>query len=164
MNELRMVYTELPPSSNKIYFQGTRLTRYAKEYAERFSEWVRKTHLHEIMQLDPTSLYELHLWFYFENVENEAFYKDGPTYIWKEKVNGKLTGRTEERRRSPWAKFDLTNRIKLLEDCVRDAVDIDDSQTFEAHQYKRCDPKNPRVEILLRAIPDPSLIGLKKRE
>ena len=34
---LHVVYPELPPSSNKIYFQGTKLTRTAREYAEAFA-------------------------------------------------------------------------------------------------------------------------------
>lgn len=172
MNELRMVYRELPPSSNSIYVKGTILSSKARAYGERFAAWAIQNHGPELLQLGTLhqeALYSIELWFFFESLVNEAYYSEGPTYVWEEKVKdkktGKLvkTGKTEVRRRSPWKKFDLTNRVKLLEDCVRDAVDIDDSQTIDAHLFKRQDAEAPRVEIILRPFADLSPLGLAKR-
>ena len=147
MKVLKMVYGELPPTSNKIYFRGTILTKTAREYAERFSMVISREYLPAINQLDPNALYAVHLHFYFETVVN-ATYNDPDTPASK-------------RAKSRYKRFDLTNRIKLLEDCVRDALAIDDSQTFIACQEKHMDPRNPRVEIYIHEV-SPSLFGIPK--
>lgn len=145
MNVLKIIYGELPPSSNKIYFRGTILTKKAREYAERFSLQVAREYLPAISQLNPEALYGLHLHFYFETVVNWTF-RDMKLPVSK-------------RAKSRYKKFDLTNRIKLLEDCVRDSLAIDDSQTFVACQEKHMDPTNPRVEIFIHEV-QPTLFGV----
>lgn len=145
MQVLKIVYGEIPPTSNKLYFRGTILTKVAREYAERFAMVVAREHLPAINQLNPEALYAMHLHFYFETVVNDSF------------RNPKVPA--SKRAKSRYKKFDLTNRIKLLEDCVRDALAIDDSQTFVASQEKYMDPKNPRVEIFIHEV-DPTLFGI----
>lgn len=145
MKVLKIVYRELPPSSNKLYFKGTILTKVAREYGERFSMVVAREYLPEINTLDPNALYGVHLHFYFETVVNDSY------------NNPKVPA--SKRAKSRYKRFDLTNRIKLLEDCVRDAIAIDDSQTFIASQEKHMDQKDPRVEIYIHEV-DPSQFGI----
>ena len=145
MKILKIVYGVLPPSSNKIYFRGTILKKEAREYAERFAMVVSREHLPEISEMDPDALYAVHLRFFFETVVNLSY------------NNPKVP--LSKRAKTRYKKFDLTNRIKLLEDCIRDALAIDDSQTFVASQEKHMDPINPRVEIYIHEV-EPSMFGV----
>jgi Holliday junction resolvase RusA-like endonuclease len=144
LNELAIEYDVLPPSSNHIYFRGTTLTREAREYAERFAHHVRK-HLPDVMNLDSEAIYHVELYFHFQGVENFSY------------KNPKVAPSKQAKFR--YKRFDLDNRIKLLVDCLRDAVGIDDSQIFAFTQVKLCDPLRPRVEIILRRV-SPNLFGL----
>lgn len=134
---LHIVYPELPPSSNKIYFRGTILTRKAREYAERFQYYVTRNYLHLINQLrvGETTVFTVGIHFYFEELTNKSWHNP--------KVPEKKRAQTR------YKKLDLSNRVKLLEDCIRDSLGIDDSLTFEMHTLKSQDPKNPRVEIFV---------------
>lgn len=142
---IHIIYPKLPPTSNKLYFQGTRLTGAAREYAEQFAHFVAKNYLHLITQMNPDAVYEISLDFYFETVVNSSF--KNPSI--------KPSKQAQDR----YKRFDLSNRIKLLEDCVRDAIGIDDSRTFEMHQRKLHDPLNPRVEIFINET-NPSYYGV----
>jgi Holliday junction resolvase RusA-like endonuclease len=142
---LSIVFTVLPPSSNKIYFRGTTLTRTAREYAETFAAHAAQYYGAEINKLNTSSLFAIHLRFYFETVVNATW--NNPDV--------KPSKRSKER----YKRFDLDNRIKLLTDCIRDAIDIDDSRVFAASQEKHMDPLNPRVEIMVHEV-DPSLFGV----
>jgi Holliday junction resolvase RusA-like endonuclease len=135
---LHIAYPVLPPTSNRIYFQGTKLTRHAREYAESFAAYAAQNHLSEIMKLDRTALFAVHLRFYFETVVNETW--NNPTV------------KPSKRAKDRYKRFDLDNRIKLLTDCVRDAIDIDDSRIFAGSQEKHMDPTNPRVEIFVHEV------------
>lgn len=143
---LRIVYDELPPTSNKIYFQGVRLTRHAREYAERFSYHVTRQYLHAISDLNKDAVYAVHLRFFFDELENTSF--NNPSVA------------PHKRAKSRYKKIDLSNRIKLLEDCLRDFLGVDDSQTFAASQEKHQDPGHERVEIYVQEV-DPELFGLR---
>lgn len=144
---IHVVYPHLPPSSNKIYFRGTILTKHAREYAEEFSRYFATTHGHQVLDVNPDLLYALHLHFFFPTLINEGWVqrdKDG-----------------KRKAKSPYKKIDLSNRIKLLEDCIRDAIGVDDSHTFAASQEKHHDPINPRVEIFIHPV-DPDTFGIPK--
>ena len=147
MDVLKIVYPELPPSSNKIYFRGTILTTKAREYAETFSMVVTRQYLPQINRLRPDALYAVHLRFYFETVVNDTFRNPAV--------------KPSKQAKTRYKKFDLTNRIKLLEDCIRDAIGVDDSQTFVASQEKHMDPSFPRVEIFIQEV-DPALFGARR--
>lgn len=142
---LHIVYRELPPSSNKIYFRGTILTRKAREYAERFSFTVTREYLHLLNDIDPSKIYAISIHFYFESVLNETF--NDPRVP------------EQKRAKTRYKKVDLSNRVKLLEDCVRDAIGVDDSHTFEMQTVKLMDRTNPRVEIFVRDV-DPRDYGI----
>jgi len=51
--------------------------------------------------------------------------------------------------KSPYKRMDVGNRRKLLEDCVAEAVDIDDSLSFRLELVKLVADDTPRVEIFL---------------
>lgn len=130
---LKMVFPQLPPSSNNIYIKGSILKAPARKYAEDFAKFAAQNHLHEISQMNADGVFALHLRFFFDTVVNETW--NNPNV------------KESKRAKSRYKRFDLSNRIKLLEDCIRDALDIDDCQTFAASQEKHQDPSNPRVEI-----------------
>jgi hypothetical protein len=144
---LHIIYPEIPPTSNKIYFRGTILRKEAREYAERFAHFVAVNHLPQIMTMNPDGLFMLSLHFYFDNVLNETW--NNPEV------------KPSKRAKTRYKRMDLSNRIKLIEDCVRDAISIDDSQTFEGQQTKNYDPSNPRVEIFVAEV-DPAWYGIPK--
>ncbi len=101
----------------------------------------------DILEMDRDSIYALHLRFFFKSLENARW--NDPTCP------------PSKRPKSRYKRIDLSNRIKLLEDCVRDALDIDDSQTFAASQEKHQirDGEEERVEIIIQRT-DPALFGL----
>lgn len=144
---LRISYPIIPPTSNKLYFRGTQLTAVSRKYAEDFSKFAMQRHGAEILEMDSKSTYALHLRFYFLSLVNSKWNdpKCPPS----------------KRPKSRYKRIDLSNRIKLLEDCIRDALDIDDAQTFAASQEKhQCMQGEPeRVDIIIQRV-DPSLFGL----
>lgn len=147
MDTIHIIYEELPPSSNHLYIRGTTLTRQAREYKSGFKQFVvQKVGLHNIMELDPKALYHVHLEFYFETVVNKSF--------------NDLSLPPSKRAKSLYKKFDLDNRIKFLSDCVRDAISIDDCQTFASSQEKHQDPVRPRVEITVSKIHNTAQFGI----
>ena len=135
---LKMVYPVLPPTSNKIYFRGTILKKEAREYAERFSYQMTRDYLHLLNEIDPLAIYSISLLFFFESLLNESF--NNP------KVPEKKRAKTR------YKKLDLDNRVKLVADCTRDLLGVDDSHTFEMLTVKAVDKSNPRVEIYVRDV------------
>jgi Holliday junction resolvase RusA-like endonuclease len=142
---ITMVYPVLPPTSNRIYFRGRQLTATAREYAEGFSKFAAQNHLHELSKLNPQGVFAIHLRFYFAELVNASW--NNPHVKPSKRAKGR------------YKKLDLDNRIKLLTDCVRDAMDIDDSRIFAASQEKHQDFIQPRVEITIQEV-DPSLFGV----
>lgn len=145
---LQIDYPIIPPTSNKLYFKGTMLTAVARKYGEDFSKYVMQNYGSEILEMDTQSVYALHLRFFFEQLQNARW------------LDPKCP--PSKKPKSRYKKIDLSNRIKLLEDCVRDALDIDDSQTFAASQEKhQVRPGEPeRVQIVIQRV-DPSWFGLE---
>lgn len=145
---LTISYPEIPPTSNKLYFKGTQLTAVARKYGEDFSKFMMQNHGAEILEMDKGSVYALHLRFYFKVLVNV-------------KWNDPKTP-PSKRPKSRYKRIDLSNRIKLLEDCIRDALDIDDAQTFAASQEKhQLQPHEDqeRVDIYIQRV-EPRLFGL----
>jgi Holliday junction resolvase RusA-like endonuclease len=141
--QILIVYPKLPASSNRLYFKGTRLTAEARAYAEAFSYYVVREYLPQISQLNRKGVYALHLRFYMSNLVNDSYFA----------TKGK-------RAETPYKRVDLSNRIKLIEDCIRDAISIDDCQTFAASQEKYQVPEGQeRVEILVQEI-EPTQFGV----
>jgi len=136
---LKIVYPGLPPTSNKIYFRGTQLTAKAREFAESFAMYSAQHHTHEITRMNRDGIYAVHLRFFMELVN----------LSWN---NPEVA--PSRRAKERYKRIDLDNRIKLLTDCVRDAIDIDDSRFFAGSQEKHHDPDptQSRVEIYIQEI------------
>jgi len=134
----------MPPSSNNIYFNiqggGRGLTGEARSWKKKATtEIINQNQLQFAKALDPNVKYELVLHFYFEQIENKGcneFFTKG----------AKAGQRKAETR---WKRMDLSNRIKLVEDALKDAIAVDDSSTFIHTLVKDEDPKEPRVEVTL---------------
>ena len=121
---LYMEFSQLPPTSNKIYFKGTILRTEARKYAEWFAAEARR-YLPLISQMNDQGIFALHLRFYMTLLNASKTAKDR------------------------YKKIDLSNRVKLIEDCVRDAIGIDDSHTFRATQEKRHEPDESKHRVLV---------------
>jgi hypothetical protein len=87
--------------------------------------------------------YELTLAVFLEKIENKGW----------------SNGAAENR----YAKIDVTNRIKLIEDTVADAVGVDDRHNFRLSLEKHCDPDHPGLYVILTEISEKE-IGLTKEQ
>jgi hypothetical protein len=160
------VYPGLPPTSNKLYIFGNKLTGPAREFKENFKSYVQQTYGHQISELEepnqkaedgvtdlrtrnPNLVYALTL----------TFYMDCLNGTWSDASVPK-----SRRAAFRFKKADLSNRIKLVEDCIKTALDIDDSLTFASTQMKVHDPGNERVQFEIvvadtRAFSIPLVLG-----
>lgn len=140
---------EMPPTSNNIYANqrggGRVKTTEARSWQNRaVKEIMRQSKLGIQDEFDPTRMYWMDLHFFFEAVINKG---------WDERwTRGKKKG--QRKADTKWKRIDLGNRLKLLEDTVKNAVGVDDSATFVLHLIKDCDPENPRVEVGLFSMPE----------
>ena len=142
MRRVVKVTLEMPPTSNHIYTKapggGRMLTRLARSWKKKaVGHMVRDSGLGFQDGLDPNKRYWVEFVFFFEAVENKGwneFYK-----------KGEKEGQRKAAMR--WKKIDLSNRVKLLEDSVQEAVGVDDSATFAQVLQKNVDERDPRVEV-----------------
>lgn len=155
---LSIWYPELPPTANKIYYMGSRLRENAREYRERFKMHVSQNYLHmfqdmpqpnaqakdpktgdliDVKTVKPNLVFGLQLFFYMDLMTSwgdEKVYKS-------------------QRARFRFAKTDLSNRIKFLEDCFKWSVGIDDSLTFVSQQMKIHSPDKQGVMLNYFVVP-----------
>lgn len=139
MSTLFLTYNRLPPSSNRIYVKGRILTAEAREYGESFSEHMRD-YLPKFMDINPASLYGLHLRFFMSNLLNETY--------------GDMKLPPSKQAKDRYKRIDLDNRIKLITDCVRDAISVDDSHFFSGSQEKHYvrNELEERVDIYVQEV------------
>lgn len=149
---LEIWYPEMPPTSNLIYFKGTRLTEKARDYRERFKMYVVQNYLHQFGEMpqpnklvkspetgdmipieteEPNLIFGLQLVFYLDLLTS-----------W-----GVANIPASRRAKFRFKKVDLTNRIKFMEDCFKYSMDIDDSLTFESTQRKIHSPDREAVYL-----------------
>lgn len=163
---LNIWYPELPPTSNKIYFKGTMLTTKARAYKESFKMYVQQNYGHELSELVEPNLKKMVL-----NVkqkdgtvrnEEQDFETKYPNMVFGLSLTfytNWLTSWDDQsvapshRAKFRFKKIDLTNRVKLLEDCFRDAVGVDDSLTFWSTQRKVHSPDKDAVLIEYYTVP-----------
>lgn len=165
---IKMVFPILPPTSNHIYFRGTILTSVARKYAEDFAKYAAQHHLHEINEMNPKGVFALHLDFFFDKLENQTWFDATEQERTQGYVTRKVTVvengvKKKELKQVPllrYRRLDLDNRVKLIQDCVRDALDIDDSQVFASSQEKHQDPGKERVEIVVQELSNGKQFGL----
>jgi Holliday junction resolvase RusA-like endonuclease len=116
------------------------LSSKARQFKIRAMQEIQKDGKLALLNLKKNVPYELKLIFFFEKVLNKTS-KFGNRY----------------------KKMDLTNRIKLIEDTLSEAIGLDDSHNFRTIFEKHCDPKNLGIKITLQEIPERE-IGLTLRE
>lgn len=123
---VRVALPFLPPSVNKLFSTvRDRGTGALKRVLTSHARRVRKLILAMVHgRLDPARLYELSV-----TVHLRAFTADGSV-----------------------RKVDLTNRVKFLEDCLCQALGIDDSQVFRVVLAK-LDAEEEQTVIELRPLP-----------
>lgn len=127
---IHMTLPWLPPSANHAYanIRGTNkrvLTTEGKSFKTRTTVYLAQTYPKELTFFKPDKLYILKFVFFFEQLENAG---------WPKKAL------------SRYKKIDVSNRLKLLEDALKDAAGIDDSQHMGLILVKKQDLKE-RVEI-----------------
>jgi len=137
---------QMPPTSNNIYttVRNRRIkTTEARSWQTRaVKEIMRQSGLSIQDEFDQDRMYRLDLHFYFDRVINKG---------WSERyLKGPKKG--QRKAENKWKKIDLGNRLKLLEDTVRNAVGVDDSSTFILHLVKGCDPGKERVSVQMYSI------------
>lgn len=51
-------------------------------------------------------------------------------------------------------KRDLDGGLKITQDALCESLDINDNRVVDIHLVKRIDPRNPRIDVQLEAIPE----------
>jgi Holliday junction resolvase RusA-like endonuclease len=105
----------LPPSANNAYFnlpngKGRTLTKVGRAYLTETKVTLAQEYPKAMLFFKPNVPYLIVFRFRLDTVENKGWAK----------------GKSETR----YKKIDVTNRIKLLEDALKDAAGIDDSQNI----------------------------------
>ena len=107
----------IPPSSNQAYFNnrygGRTLSDKGRAYKNETLSYLAMTYPKQLKLLVPDVPYLLYACFYLEAIENKK--KDKTRY----------------------KRMDTSNRLKLFEDCLKDAGGIDDSQFLWVVMGKR---------------------------
>lgn len=150
MNELRVWIPFLPPSSNKIYEpvyvrgkpRGKRLSSAGRRFKIRAMKTLQEDGRAALINLPEDVPYELTLAIFLERVENKGW----------------SVGKTDR-----YKKVDITNRVKLVEDTVSEAVGVDDKHNFRIVVEKHCDPDEPGIYVVLSELSDKE-VGLRKEE
>ncbi|MCA8939381.1 MAG: RusA family crossover junction endodeoxyribonuclease [Planctomycetes bacterium] len=141
---MRIIYLhrELPPSSNKIYYnkgKGRGLLAKADAYKTRFSNGLNQQLVRQAVgSLDPNGLYELRLLFLMHGVGNSG---------WPKKAKKRFR------------KMDVDNRVKLVWDATSEATGVDDRNNFILQAFKGPveTPQEEGVLLLVQEIQDVSL-------
>lgn len=148
---LRVWVPFLPPSSNKIYEpvwvrgkpMGKRLSTSGRRFKVRAMKVIQEGGRAALLNLKEHVPYELTLAVFLEKVENKGW----------------ATKSAESR----FTKIDVTNRIKLIEDTVADAVGVDDRHNFRLVLEKHCDPDHPGLYVILTEVSEKE-VGLTKEQ
>lgn len=111
----------LPPSANNAYVNlphgGRRLSKEGEKYKNETLAFFTRTYRKELLTFKKNTPYLVAMTFFFDDIETKGW----------------ASGKAESR----YKKFDATNRPKLLEDVLKDAAGIDDSQNLDVYLRKR---------------------------
>lgn len=110
----------VPPSLNNLYVAtrggGRALSADGRKYKNEIKTLLQQEFPKELMRLKKNTPYLVFFRFYFEHVENKGWAK----------------GETDRYKR-----LDVSNRAKVVEDCVKDSGAYDDSQNLIVILEKR---------------------------
>jgi Holliday junction resolvase RusA-like endonuclease len=117
---IRISLPELPPSSNNAYFNrpggGRTLSQEGRRYLMATKAFLQRQYRDEMMFFRKNVPYLVLAQFFFSELENKGYPK-----------------KAENR----YKKLDGSNRLKLLEDALKDAGGVDDSQNLYLFCTKR---------------------------
>ena len=141
---IKLEINELPPSINKLYtissFRSITLTAAGRKFKNKIiSEFTQKLLFH-IGQLDPNKAHTLEFIFYMPEIENKGW-EDGKT-------------------KTRFKRQDITNLIKLLEDCLMTVLCIDDSSLVSSSFSKV--KGGPKVGITIIELDEDEYIKIGK--
>ena len=129
---IRLELPWLPPSSNHAYgnggFGGRVLTAAGRKFLTTTKAHLAQNYRKEMMLFKPNRPFLVFFRFFFEDIENAGFGKG------KSKARYKV--------------FDGGNRTKLLEDALKDAGGIDDSQTIASMWEKKHADGGPEGTVI----------------
>lgn len=118
---IRIVIPFIPPTSNNIYITIWKLKRIAKSkeanaFATRFIDEVVPKYLPWISRMSnaPETVYQVSTYFYLDrwDIMNKGWFQ------------------TPRKAATRYKKMDTGNRLKLIHDCLSDALGVDDSHFF----------------------------------
>jgi Holliday junction resolvase RusA-like endonuclease len=117
---IKLEIPSIPPSVNHAYYTnpwgGRSLSNEGRKYKRETVARIVQSYPTALAKIRKNAPYFIYIRFYFETVENKGWPK-----------------KTETRYKS----IDVTNRVKLLEDALKDACGIDDSQHMMVLEEKR---------------------------
>lgn len=153
------VCLDLPPSTNKLYRKRSGGGLALSEEAVRYKRVVQRV-IGEPLNVSclsrfptgPEVRYVLRVVLYFPLLENPGWFEfwEKDTYVTRGKTKGQLKGRKGERKaQTRYKVIDYDNRIKFMQDCLVEAIGVNDCQIFRGEQEKKEDPDNPRASIHL---------------
>ncbi len=125
MNRVVFDFPNLPPSVNKLYtvHRGRKiLTKAGRDYKTSFIASCGGLDPVELMQFqaDSAGYYDFHIWCYLPYLDlYNAGYGEN------------------KRTKYPFKKLDVSNFIKLAEDCVMGLCGLDDRCNWSVHAHKR---------------------------
>jgi Holliday junction resolvase RusA-like endonuclease len=134
MNEVSFT-APLPPSKNELHsvvngriINTTAYNRYMEQFAAKVVDL--NPYLAQVPDdfFDPQLEYCITLIIYFERILSKRPVRGG----------------------TPFLQLDVQNRIEAIADAIKRLIQIDDRNYGEWHVSRRCDPENPRVEVLIR--------------
>tara|TARA_Y100001937_G_C6947226_1_gene253015 strand:+ start:98 stop:547 length:450 start_codon:yes stop_codon:yes gene_type:complete len=142
---MEIIFGQLPPSENKIRVirvigrrpAGMAYTKEASNYKKDFKAHVLKQYASEVVNFAKEhkydSVYKVHIKLYFN--KNQIVNKGWP------------------KTKTYFKKMDVGNRRKLLEDCLAEALGIDDMYTFDLRMTKLSSLyDNPLVSISINRV------------
>jgi len=155
---IQVWYPELPPSANAIYFGGTRLTDTAREYKERFRQYVQQNYGHQISEfVEPNEKYQDPETGKIKDLKtkdpNLIFGIEFVFYMAVFSTWGDLNIPRSRRARFRFATTDVSNRTTFAEDCLKSVLDTDDSLTFFSREMKVHAPNHQGVYIDYYVVP-----------
>lgn len=133
LNEFWLTIKEFPPSANDLYFSSPRggkaMTTKGKRFQRLVVDQIHREAGHKLAQFKADQPYEILVMVFFPTIYNKG---------WPEKAQQR------------YKKRDADNLLKLLLDTISKAIGVDDANFLKVAVEKHMDPKNPRIEIVIR--------------
>lgn len=125
----------VPPSSNHAYFNlprgGRALSTAGKKYKNETKTYLASKYAFDLKHFVPNSPYVVYIRMYFNEFLNSTY--------------GRPKGAE-----SRYKKLDASNRVKLLEDVLKDVTGVDDSNTLTVVVEKRpAENGKERTEVFI---------------